>query len=217
SKTLVEKQRRLTELYSTVTAASVDLTNFFRVNKENLINLTTNVQPTLDVLAKYAPQYPCMLRQLAAQVPAAEKAFGLGAEHPEANAVTIEFISGRGAYEPGVDEPRYADKRGPRCYEPAPYPARWPQYPPDGPIEDGSTHPPPGENDGTADIDYEDYDSPSGAGGAAAGMPVANSPMERNLIAVLTAPALDDDPSKVPGWSSLLVGPLYRGMEVELR
>ncbi|MGH3517284.1 MAG: MCE family protein [Haloechinothrix sp.] len=217
SKTLVEQQHNLIELYSTVTAASVDLTGFFRVNKDNLINLTTNAQPTLDVLAKYAPQYPCMLRQLAAQVPAAEKAFGLGTAHPETNAVTIEFISGRGAYEPGVDEPRYLDKRGPRCYQPAPYPQRWPQYPPDGAIKDGSSHPPTGEDDGTADIDYEDFGSPSGSGGAAAGVPVANSPMEQQLLSVLSAPSVGHDPANVPGWSSLLVGPLYRGMEVRLR
>lgn len=216
TKTIAERERELTDLYATVTSASVDLTSFFRVNSGNLINLTRVAQPTLDVLAKYAPQYPCMLAQLAAQVPAAEKAFGLGTKHPEANAVTEEFIASRGSYEPGVDEPRFQDKRGPRCYEPAPYPARWPQYPPDGAIKDGSRKP-PAKNNGTADIDYEDFGGPSGAGGAAAGMPIAHSPLEQQLISVLTAPAVGASPENVPGWASLLVGPVYRGLEVGFR
>ena len=46
---------------------------------------------------------------------------------------------------------------------------------------------------------------------------VANSPAERELVAALLAPALGVPPSQVPAWSSLLVGPLYRGAEVTLR
>ena len=121
----------------------MDLTNFLQVNKDNLIRLTTAVQPTLDVLAKYAPEYPCLMRQLAESVPRAELAFGKGTAHPEVSRVTIEFAASRGKYLPGVDEPKYEDKRGPRCYPSVPKPGVWPQYPPDGPIEDGSSKPAP--------------------------------------------------------------------------
>ena len=62
SRTIVDQRAQLSDLYATVTAASVDLTSFLQVNKDNLIRLTTAVQPTLDVLAKYAPEYPCLLR-----------------------------------------------------------------------------------------------------------------------------------------------------------
>ncbi|MGB3439367.1 MAG: ABC transporter substrate-binding protein, partial [Actinophytocola sp.] len=42
---------------------------------------------------------------------------------------------------------------------------------------------------------------------------LANSPQEQELIGTLLAPAVGE----VPGWSSVLVGPLYRGTEVTLR
>lgn len=219
SRTLVQKQDNLRDLYAAVTTASDDLSGFFRVNRTNLITLTTRVQSTLDVLAKYAPQYPCMLTQLAGQIPEAERAFGLGDPHPQVSKVTIEIIASRGAYEPGVDEPEYRDQRGPRCYTPVKRPGHWPQYPPDGPIDDGSSKPPPGHNrGGEAAEDYEDFDNGASAGGSALGTTgVGNSFMESELVSLLAAPALGERPSDVPRWSSLLLGPLYRGAEVELR
>jgi len=202
SRTLVEKQQGLSEVFATVTTASTDLTNFLSVNKENLIRLTTAVQPTLDVLAKYAPEYPCLLQQLAEQVPNAELAFGKGTAHPEVSKVTIEFTSSRGKYLPGVDEPKYEDKRGPRCYPKVPHPGVWPQYPPDGAIKDGSTKPaPPRSPDGTL------------PGGGSTSL--ANSSAEQQLMDVLLAPAMGDEAA--PSWGGLLVGPLYRGAEVELK
>ncbi|WP_370942941.1 MCE family protein [Amycolatopsis sp. cg5] len=202
TQTIVDKRQGLDDLYATVTTASVDLSTFLEVNSDNLIRLTTAVQPTLDVLAKYAPEYPCLFRQLAESVPDAELAFGKGTAHPEVSRVTIEFTSSRGKYLPGVDEPKWQDKRGPRCYPKVPRPGKWPQYPPDGAIKDGSTKPAPPR-------------SPSGFPGG--GSTVVGSADELALINLLTAPALGVPLEAVPGWGSLLVGPLYRGAEVELK
>ncbi|PXY24959.1 ABC transporter substrate-binding protein [Prauserella coralliicola] len=202
TRTIVEKQQALGELYASVSTASVDLGRFLEVNQDNLIALTSTVQPTLDVLAKYAPEYPCLLRQLAEAVPRAEEAFGKGTD--EMNHVTIRITASRGKYLPGQDEPRYDDKRGPRCYPQVEPPGAWPQYPPDGPIKDGSTHPPPPKRAG--------YGS-----GTTAGVPrVANSLAEHQLLAELLAPSTGIAPEDAPGWGSLLVGPLYRGAEVVL-
>jgi hypothetical protein len=191
----------------------VDLTNFLQVNKDNLIRLTTAVQPTLDVLAKYAPEYPCLMRQLAESVPRAELAFGKGTAHPEVSRVTIEFAASRGKYLPGVDEPKYEDKRGPRCYPSVPKPGVWPQYPPDGPIEDGSSKPAPPKSPSG------ELPGPITAGGSALGGSgsIVGSADESDLIALLASPALGARPDQVPGWAGLLVGPLYRGAEVELK
>jgi phospholipid/cholesterol/gamma-HCH transport system substrate-binding protein len=211
SKTLVDKQRGLADVFATVTTASTDLTSFLTVNKDNLIRLTTAVQPTLDVLAKYAPEYPCLLKQLAASVPNAELAFGKGTAHPEVSRVTIEFTSSRGRYLPGVDEPKYDDKRGPRCYPQVPHPGVWPQYPPDGAIKDGSTKPaPPRSPNGTLPGPIT-----SGSGSTGGTPALANSPAEDQLMDVLLAPAMAGQ--AVPSWGGLLVGPLYRGSEVELK
>ncbi|MFB9685300.1 MCE family protein [Amycolatopsis plumensis] len=209
SRTIVDQRAQLSDLYATVTAASVDLTSFLQVNKDNLIRLTTAVQPTLDVLAKYAPEYPCLLRQLAESVPRAELAFGKGTAHPEVSRVTIEFAASRGKYLPGVDEPKYDDKRGPRCYPQVPKPGVWPQYPPDGAIKDGSSKPPPPK--------YPPETLPAGGGAVGGDGTIVGSAYETDLIEVLASPALGTSPGDVPGWAGLLVGPLYRGAEVELK
>ncbi len=213
SRTIVDQRAQLADLYATVTAASVDLTSFLQVNKDNLIRLTTALQPTLDVLAKYAPEYPCLMRQLAESVPRAELAFGKGTAHPEVSRVTIEFAASRGKYLPGVDEPKYEDKRGPRCYPSVPKPGVWPQYPPDGAIEDGSSKPAPPKNP------PEKLPAPITAGGGAVGGDgtIVGSAYENDLIDLLASPALGTSPGAVPGWAGLLVGPLYRGAEVELK
>jgi phospholipid/cholesterol/gamma-HCH transport system substrate-binding protein len=213
SRTIVDQRAQLTDLYATVAAASMDLTSFLQVNKDNLIRLTTAVQPTLDVLAKYAPEYPCLMRQLAESVPRAELAFGKGTAHPEVSRVTIEFAASRGKYLPGVDEPKYEDKRGPRCYPSVPKPGVWPQYPPDGPIEDGSSKPAPPKSPSG------ELPGPFTAGGGAIGGSgsIVGSADESDLIALLASPALGARPDQVPGWAGLLVGPLYRGAEVELK
>ncbi|GAA5112242.1 MCE family protein [Haloechinothrix salitolerans] len=218
TRTLAAKRDGLRTLYSSVTGASDDLGGFLAANKANLIRLTTTVQPTLDVLARYAPQYPCMMRQFAIQKDNAEVAFGKGTEHPHVSRVKIEITSSRGAYKPGVDEPRYNDDRGPRCYTPVEQPGHWPQYPPDGPIKDGSSKPPPGSAPGSGKADdYEDYQRSGGGGSATLGAPVAGSPAESELLSLLLAAEHGVEPSTVPGWGGLLVGPLYRGTEVELR
>ncbi|HEY0450250.1 MCE family protein, partial [Actinophytocola sp.] len=204
TRTVVEQRTNLEALYATLTTASVDLTNFLAVNKDNLINLASTSRSTLDVLAKYAPEYPCLLKQLVDAIPSADAAFGKGSAHPDVTRVTIEITSSRGKYLPGVDTPRYEDKRGPRCYPVAHPPARFPQYPADGPIQDGSSKPPPPRSDRPQDF------QPT--------VPqVANSGAERDLLAALLAPSLGVPPSQVPAWSSLLVGPLYRGAEVTVR
>ncbi|MEU4252050.1 MCE family protein [Amycolatopsis sp. NPDC026612] len=213
SRTIVDQRAQLSDLYATVAAASTDLTSFLQVNKDNLIRLTTAIQPTLDVLAKYAPEYPCLMRQLAESVPRAELAFGKGTAHPEVSRVTIEFAASRGKYLPGVDEPKYEDKRGPRCYPSVPKPGVWPQYPPDGAIEDGSSKPAPPKNP------PEKLPGPITAGGGAVGGDgtIVGSAYENDLIDLLASPALGTSPGAVPGWAGLLVGPLYRGAEVELK
>ncbi len=210
TRTVVDQRSNLDALFGTLTTAAVDLRNFLAANRNNLIDLAATSRSTLEVLAKYAPEYPCLLEQLVAAIPSADAAFGKGTAHPNVTRVTIEITSSRGKYLPGVDTPRYDDKRGPRCYPVAHPPARFPQYPPGGPLEDGSSKPPPPHNETPQDFQPT---TPQAAGEPT----LPNSPAERDLIAALLAPGLGVPPSRVPGWSSLLVGPLFRGAEVTLR
>ena len=201
TQTVVQQRVGLDDLFATLTTSSIDLTNFLAANRSNLIGLGSTVESTLAVLAKYAPEYPCLLKQLVDGIPLADAAFGKGTAHPDVSRVTIEITSSRGKYLPGVDTPRFDDKRGPRCYPVAKPPAKFPQYPSGGPLKDGSSKPPPARSDRPQDF------QPT--------VPqVAYSPAEHELIAALVAPSLGVMPSDVPAWSGLLVGPLFRGAEV---
>lgn len=213
SRTLVEQRENLSNLYATVTRAANDTRGFLEVNDENIIALADTSRPTLEVLAKYAPEYPCLLGQLAGLVPRIDESLGVGTDQPGAH-LTIELIpNSRGPYRPG-EEPQYNDERGPRCY-PTQVPGNHPQYPPGGPIKDGS-NPPPGSN-------YQQPQPPPQtspqagpqANGYSLGLP--NSRAEQRFVASLLSVANGTEPSEVPGWSTLLVGPLLRGSEVSLR
>jgi phospholipid/cholesterol/gamma-HCH transport system substrate-binding protein len=203
TRTVLERRSELEALYGTVTAASDDLNSFVTANKENLISLAGTARPTLDLLAKYSPEFPCFFKQLAAAGDRLNQVWGGGKGDHKLH-LTVEVTAARGKYLPGKDEPRYADKRGPACYE-LPASGNAPQYPAGGPIKDGSTAvaPPPGGGGGAA------------GGGSAPGQP--NSPEERALVNALIGAQTGTPPAQYPDWSSVLAGPLYRGAEVTVR
>ncbi|MQY04062.1 MCE family protein [Actinomadura macrotermitis] len=51
---------------------------------------------------------------------------------------------------------------------------------------------------------------------ARGGLGIANSPQENQLVNELIAPGLQEVPEALPDWSSVLLGPLYRGTEVKV-
>ncbi|MDA3648707.1 MCE family protein [Saccharopolyspora indica] len=209
SRTLAEQRTQLQHMIGSVTTSAESLDRFLALNKDNLINLTSSSRSTLELLAEYSPQYPCMLKQFADSIPTAEASFGKGTENPEIAKFTIEITGSRGKYLPGVDDPKYLDQRGPRCYPWVEPPDTFPQYPPGGPVEDGSTFPePPRDRD-----EVFPWASPA----STTPQSVANAPAERELLSTLLAPQLGVAREDVPGWSGLLVGPVYRGAEVEVK
>ncbi len=144
SRTAAQQRQHLAALFDSVTRASGDLEGFVATNRGDLIALAADARPTLESLARYAPEYPCLLGQLAGLVPQIDEAMGVGTDEPGLH-VVLEVTPGRGKYLPGVDEPRHDEDRGPRCY-PVVDGQNFPQYPPDGPLRDGSTAPPPPDN-----------------------------------------------------------------------
>ncbi|WP_199441730.1 MCE family protein [Umezawaea beigongshangensis] len=214
--TVAEQRDALLNVYGTLTTASNDLTNFLTANRNNLIQLADTGRPTLELLAKYAPEYPCLLEQLTEFKPIIRQAFGEGTDEPGLH-ITLEITNNRGKYVPGRDEPEYGDRRGPRCYDLVPRPDPFPQYPPDGPVRDGSV-PPPGARS-TSDGLLPPATSAGGTGTSAveSSANLANTPEEQRFLGVLVGPQLGLEPDQVPGWSSLLLGPLYRGAEVTVR
>ncbi|TCK20305.1 MCE family protein [Pseudonocardia endophytica] len=133
-RTVVEQRDGLRNLFGKVTTASDDLRAFLDANGDNIIGLTKASRPTLETLARYSPEFPCLTRQLVDLIPKINDAI-----HPDTDPgvhITLEIVANKGKYLPNQDEPEYGDDRGPRCY-PIPTP-KGTQYPPDGPFRDGS-------------------------------------------------------------------------------
>jgi phospholipid/cholesterol/gamma-HCH transport system substrate-binding protein len=101
--------------------------------------------------------------------------------------VNVTVTESRGKYVPGKDDPVYNATGGPRCY-------------PSGVAPTQGVVARPAGSEGHPLLTGGDL-----------GLP--NSPQEQELVATLLAPSIGE----VPDWSSVLVGPLYRGTEVTLR
>jgi phospholipid/cholesterol/gamma-HCH transport system substrate-binding protein len=101
--------------------------------------------------------------------------------------VNVHVVPDPGKYVPGKDTPVYNATSGPKCYPSGVAPT------------EGVTAAPTG-SEGHPLLDGGD-------------LGIANSPQEQELIATL----LVTEVGKIPDWSSVLVGPLYRGTEVTLR
>ncbi len=192
SRTVVDQRRNLSELYSTVTAGTEDLTTFLRQNSGNLIRLSDRSRPSLEVLARYSPQFPCVFSMLNDFMPQMDRLLGKGTGRPGLR-VDVKVVPSKGRYVPGRDTPRYTATGGPRCY-PVPF------------DPSGGARPLAAQPNQTAPVAVP----PGGLG-------LPNSPQENTLVNELVAPSLQEVPTALPDWSSVLVGPIYRGAEVNLK
>ncbi|MGW6735463.1 MCE family protein [Streptomyces sp. NPDC055013] len=109
SRTIVEQKDRLAAALQTTAAVAGTAEDFLDANGERLITLGRVSRPTLELFARYSPEYPCLLAGLVRQEKASEEAFRGGKMH-----ITLEVVQPQGAYEPG-EEPRYGERSGPKC------------------------------------------------------------------------------------------------------
>lgn len=188
--TVADERVQLTDLYAQVTRSAQDVTIFLRNNKDNLIDLVAHSKAPLQLAAEYSPSFPCTLKALTDLKPAVDAMLGAGEPGKPGKpgiSVSLEFSKDRGKYVPGRDDPVYDASSGPRCYPSGVAPTQGVVAAPTG----SAGHPLLGGGD----------------------LGLANSPQEQELVATLLAPSIGE----VPSWSSVLVGPLYRGTEVTLR
>ncbi|MEU6916255.1 MCE family protein [Streptomyces olindensis] len=186
SRTLVEERDRLAAALRTTTTAAGTARGVLDDNGDRLITLGRVSRPTLELFARYSPEYPCLLDGLVRQEKASEDAFRGGAMR-----ITLEVVRPQGAYRPG-EEPRYADRSGPDC-------RGLPSPPVPGPK--------PKLDDGTS------AGSPSG--GAPPGQ-VSSTGAEQRAVGSLVAPVLGVPADEVPPVATLLFGPLARGTAVSV-
>jgi phospholipid/cholesterol/gamma-HCH transport system substrate-binding protein len=199
SGTLVEKRAALDALLKVGTDTSTTLTQFLDVNQRNLITVADTSNTIFALLAEYSPEYGCLLKGLADQLPRLEDAFRGGRLH-----ITLEIVKHRGKYVPG-NEPKLVTGAGPDC-------AGLPN--PSVPY----TLPPEFQNlnDGAPNV-----------GGPGTGAQVASpgtrdaygpgSPAETAMVNSLVAGEYGTTPNRVPPIETLLAAPLLRGSEVRLQ
>ena len=78
SKTVYQQRANLAALFSTVTTASRDLRAFLDGNSRNIISLSQVSTATLQLLGRYAPEFPCTLQDLVAFEPNINRVLGAG-------------------------------------------------------------------------------------------------------------------------------------------
>ncbi|NGN65969.1 MCE family protein [Streptomyces sp. A7024] len=192
SATLAAQRAELSTLYASVTASSQDLDTWMKQNSSNLIRLSGTARPTMEILGRYAPAFPCTLATVADFVPRMDAALGKGTDQHGLR-VDVNVVKDRGEYLPGRDAPSYGAGGGPRCY-------------------------PAGGGTGARSASAS---APAAASAntfttSANDLGVANSPQENQLVNELVAAETKSGPDELPDWSSVLSGPAYRGAEVKL-
>lgn len=107
--TIVEKKDQLAGFLAGTAGFANTTAEFLEKNDDRIIQVGRVQRPTLAVLAKHAPVYPCLARGLVNWIPRAEGIFANGQFH-----ITLETPPQRSGYRPG-QEPAWNDDRGPNC------------------------------------------------------------------------------------------------------
>jgi phospholipid/cholesterol/gamma-HCH transport system substrate-binding protein len=216
SQTVVAERANISALYSTVTTASGDLQAFLDANSSNIIQLNADSVGTLQILARYSPEFPCSLRDLVNFEPAVDKLLGKGTNQPglHVQAVVVPPLGPHniGRYVPGQDTPKFGDNLGPHCYS-IPFKGITLN---DGAAPSNATSVPAGPpaKAGRAGRAQQPHAARQAHTTAAR---IAGSPAESELVRELTGMELGRSPALVPAWGSLLTAPLFRGATVDLR
>jgi phospholipid/cholesterol/gamma-HCH transport system substrate-binding protein len=202
--TLEDRHQQLQALFTDVSSFSDTAHDFLRQNGDNIIRLGQVSRPQAQMLARYAPEYPCLLGGLVNASKREAQAFRGFTLH-----IVLETLPNQPRGYTAADRPVYADDRGPNCLH-LPNPP-WNQS---NPVRHQ-----PNFKDG--------IDSPTGKGtdrvaptwgtGYSRGTGYAGGPAEANLLKSLLGPSLGVSPGEVPDLGVLLVGPMARGAEVTLR
>ncbi len=205
SRSLVDQQDELAGALTATTGVSRELDTFLRENEDRLIRLAADSLPSLQVLARYSPEYPC----LAAGLAEADRKIGdsFGGLQPGLH-ITLEFVDQQGGYRPG-DEPVYGEDAGPTCYGlPPNAPIRpFPAYieVTDGYCDDQERRKPGVQ----AECKGRETGPLSG--------PLPERDAERAAVGAVVGRVMGIAPQEVPDAAVLLFGPMARGNEVGLR
>lgn len=186
SQTIVAKRDQLVSFLTGVQSFATTAQGVLDEDGQRIITLAQVSAPTIALLDRYSPEYPCLLSGLAQQEPRLQQVFAGGALH-----ITLEVVVPRAPYHPG-EEPRYADRSGPNCR---------------GLPDPAVPAPPVKLDDGTSGSSGSSTPLVSGLAGTLA---------EQHVVDSILAPVMGVPADQVPAVATLLFGPLARGTAVSV-
>jgi phospholipid/cholesterol/gamma-HCH transport system substrate-binding protein len=203
-RTFIEKEQKIEALFADVASFSSTSKDFLEQNGDNIIRLSEQGQQQLPVLARYSPEYPCLLKGIVNQLPMQEESFRGYTLH-----INLETLPRQPRGYDRRDDPAYADRRGPidlgDCWDAVRGKYSQQNLPPMSlvpKLQTGVDYPVGKRVAPSATVDVT-----SGYAGTVA---------ERSLVNAVAAPVLGVPTSDVPDVATLLFGPLARGAEVSL-
>jgi phospholipid/cholesterol/gamma-HCH transport system substrate-binding protein len=201
STTIVAKKDQLAGFLAGTAGFANTTADFLDANGQRIIQVGRVQRPTVEVLAKYSPQYPCIATAMTNWIPRIDEAWRDKTFH-----ITVEVTQQRPGYQPG-EEPRWGERRGPSC-QGLPGKVGTQKNPWKGnSFNDGTNHSGSASKAGSALPSM--FSGMSGQGIAEADSGLAGTEQEQNVVAALLTH--DGHPSAI---TTLLAGPMLRGTVV---
>ena len=194
TRTIEEKSRAYAGFLAGTAGFATTTTDFLAENEQRIIQVNAVGRPTLELLARYSPEYPCLLQGLTQSNDFIGKTFANGELH-----ITLEVVRSRRGFQPG-EEPEFGENRGPQCYGLPNPPRPWPG----NEFRDGSNYA-TGNASVVPSFAAPLVDPTSGHSGTAE---------EQRVVDALVAPSMGVRAAEVPDLATLLFGPMARGTAV---
>jgi virulence factor Mce-like protein len=200
STTIVTKKDALAGFLAGTAGFANTTADFLDANGQRIIQVGRVQRPTVEVLARYSPQYPCIATAMTNWIPRIDEAWRDKTFH-----ITLEVTQQRPGYQPG-EEPRWGEHRAPSC-QGLPGKVGTQKNPWKGNhFDDGTNHSGPASA-GSALPSM--CSGTSGQGIAEADAGLAGTEQEQDVVAALLSH--DGHPSAI---TTLLAGPMLRGTVV---
>ena len=207
--TFESKEGQVKALFDDVAGFSGTAEQFLRKNGDNMVTLANQGAQILPLLARYSPEYRCFLRGAVASIYPNEQAFRDKTLH-----IVLETLQRQPRGYNTSDLPQNADQRGPFPYCNLMYRAVHGAYGQNHlvpkyvipQIKDGSSY-------------HFGKRAPVGGAGTRTvmGDAVVGTAEEQQTLSLAAAPVLRVSPDEVPDVTTLLLGPLARGKQVDVR
>ncbi len=190
SRNLVAEKASLDTFLRETTTFARSAQTILATNERRLTLLARDSLPSLNLFARYSPEYPCLLKALTVYGPIVERTFG--GLQPGLH-ITVEATRDNGTYTPG-QEPKYRDNRDPYC--------------------NGLPKPAVPQGDASFDDGYRDSTTPTSFARASRFLDPTSGPDA--AVAAVAAPVLDVPVDRVPDLVTMLLGPVAAGNTVGL-